>query len=79
MNIPETLLWSFRQNYHADKMNAAIHTAPVRFSPITFRLAETLGDIIDADGMTDGDLGKDYGPVHEVLRDKGAYAEDVGR
>ena len=39
------LYQAFLYHYHHDKMNAAIHTSPVRFSPLTFRLAEVLHDL----------------------------------
>jgi hypothetical protein len=38
--VLDTLMWSFTFHYHRDKMNAAVHCAPVRFSELTFRLAE---------------------------------------
>jgi hypothetical protein len=37
-------LWSFNYFYYMDKANACIHQAPVRFSPITFTLANELLD-----------------------------------
>jgi hypothetical protein len=36
--------WSFLHFYSMDKANACMHCAPVRFSPITFRLWEFLRD-----------------------------------
>lgn len=72
-DVVEVLAWAFRQNFHADHMNASIHCAPVRYSPLTFRLAEQIehaGAVIDADHYSD---------VYTVLLDKGAYAEDPGR
>jgi hypothetical protein len=69
---PKLLLaarWAFSHFYHADHANAAFHTAPVRFSPITFRLAEALAEYVD-----------EYDePLTEVLNDKGKYREDPGR
>ena len=38
----EALLWCFQQNYHLDKSNACVHCAPVKFSPITFKLYTAL-------------------------------------
>ncbi len=64
-----TISFAFEQNYHADKSNAAIHCSPVRFSPLTFRLAEIL---------TDTAFKYDPG-VQEVLQDLGSYPEDKGR
>ena len=34
-----TLLWMFEYLYHLDKSNACIHCSPVKFSPLTFRVA----------------------------------------
>lgn len=55
--------------YYADKANATIHTNPVRFSPITFRLAEALQFVAE----------DDYEAVREVMSHKGKYPEDTGR
>jgi hypothetical protein len=38
----DVLLWCFQQNYHLDKSNACVHCAPVKFSPITFKLYTAL-------------------------------------
>lgn len=73
MTLKTVLLHAFRQNFHADHSNAAIHCADVRYSPLTFRLAEQLenqGLVIDAEHFSD---------VFMVLRDRGAYTEDTGR
>jgi hypothetical protein len=68
MDLSDVLMWSFQQNYHADHMNAAIHCAPVRFSPLTFRLAEALQE------------ARIIGPeMQDVLTDRGRYQEDPGR
>jgi hypothetical protein len=67
--IPEVLSHALRHFYHADKANAAIHCAPVRFSPITFRLAEALDSAYDIDDPY----------IREVLSHKGQYQEDTGR
>lgn len=64
--------WCFTHFYHLDMANAAIHNAPVRYSPITFRLAERL------DGYDLGS-GIQQAAVSNVMRDKGRYAEDTGR
>lgn len=68
----DLLLWCFTQNYHLDKSNAAIHCAPVRFSPITFRLATAL----TAHWPEGEDITSE---MSEVLGHIGAYAEDRGR
>jgi len=64
----EAAHWAFLHFYHADTANASFHTAPVRFSPITFRLAEALEAYM-------GDTGE----IEEVLSHRGSYAEDPGR
>ena len=38
----EVLGWCLRYFANLDRSNAAIHTGAVRYSPITFRLAEVL-------------------------------------
>jgi hypothetical protein len=74
MTLTETLLHAFRQNFHADHMNASIHCANVRYSPLTFRLAEQI------QAQPGVDIGPDHwSDVYLVLFDKGAYEEDRGR
>jgi putative IMPACT (imprinted ancient) family translation regulator len=69
----ETVLYhAFKQAYHLDHSNAAVHCAQVRYSPLTFRLAEQLQDIKGPDGTLTSE-------VVAVLKDKGAYVEDSGR
>lgn len=53
---------------NADKANAAMHMAPVKFSPITFALAElvTLA-------------GSDFPAAAEVMAHRGRYELDPGR
>ena len=70
----ETLLYQcFRHFYHLDQSNAAVHMAPVRYSPITFRLAEAIQDLVTE---VSNDI---YPDVYGVLLDLGAYEEDKGR
>ncbi len=64
----EVLAYCFQHFANLDKANAAIHMADVRFSPITFRLAETL-HAHNVFGHT----------LAQVLDDKGRYPEDRGR
>lgn len=71
MTLEEVLWHCFRQNYHADNSNAAIHTAPARYSPITFRIAEHLVALAPHRGQSH--------ELRNVLGDKGAYPEDPGR
>ena len=70
--MKDALLWAFDHFYYMDKANACMHCAPVRFSPLTFRLAEALKE--------DWSEQEDFTPeLDEVLRHKGRYAEDPGR
>lgn len=65
--LVEVLGQALRHFVHLDESNAAIHCAPVRFSPLTFRLAECLAR-----------LGDDATP-QSVLAHVGQYEEDKGR
>jgi hypothetical protein len=70
--VTDALLWAFEHLYHQDKANAALHCAPVKFSPLTFRLAEALeGDWSPLEDFTR--------ELDEVLHHRGSYPEDRGR
>jgi hypothetical protein len=62
------VVWALEHFAHTDKANAAMHLASVRFSPITFRLAEAL----DEESFRNSS-------VDEVLSHRHAYTEDPGR
>lgn len=69
MNTPSVLFQCLRHFAHLDESNAAIHCAPVRYSPITFRLAEVLLlEYNDQDPL-----------VNKVIDHHGEYEEDKGR
>ena len=72
MSLVQVLLAAFRQNFHLDHANAQVRCAMVRYSPLTFRLAEQIAEHtkIDQDHFSD---------VWMVLVDRGVYAEDTGR
>ena len=76
-DLPQTMhlhniLWHcFRQNVHLDESNAAVHCAPVRYSPITFRLTEYLWNHFPS--------YRSQVEVARVAADLGSYAEDPGR
>jgi hypothetical protein len=73
----EMTVWhSFRHFVHLDHANAAIHTADVRYSPITFRLAELL-DSMRPVAVPDDELSLQL--LNEVLSHLGLYEEDPGR
>ena len=78
MSETEAMLWAFRHVFHNDCMNAAMHCSQVRFSPITFRLAEALTSRYNAYGG-DGLPGDAMGLVRVVMGDRGLYEEDPGR
>lgn len=68
----DDILWNcFQQNFHADCSNAAIHTAPVRYSPLTFRLAEYIWDTFPGFRVNDD--------LRAVWLDRNQYQEDTGR
>lgn len=76
MPLCEVLFQCLRHFVHLDESNAAIHCAQVRYSPITFRLAQEL----DAQSHTAGEWPtEDDGTIARVLRDCGKYEEDPGR
>ena len=71
MKLQDAAYEALRHFAHLDESNAAIHCAAVRYSPITFRLAEALSD---------EDHGQDDYPLAgTVLAHRGAYEEDRGR
>jgi hypothetical protein len=74
MNMTEqdAIHWAFLGYYHQDKANACMHCAPVRFSPITFRLAEVLSSYPHKYENKTQELA-------EVNSHRGRYAEDPGR
>jgi hypothetical protein len=75
--LPEALplheiMWhALRQNYHLDCSNAAIHCAPVRYSPLTFRIAEYLWNHFPS--------YRHRIELANVAVDLGSYEEDPGR
>jgi hypothetical protein len=73
MDTDDILLWCFLQNYHLDKSNACVHCAPVRFSPLTFRIYEKLVQVWLA-------VGEKFTVEMAEVRDHlGKYEEDQGR
>jgi hypothetical protein len=73
-NLEFVLYQSFLKMYHEDRANAAMHCAEVRYSPLTFRLAEALEDHLKV-----APSNEVYPDVYTVLLDKGTYDEDPGR
>lgn len=71
MDNEELFVHCFMHFWAADIANAAIHTSMVRYSPITFRLAEKLLDT-EVSGVVAYAL-------ENVLNHLGTYQEDPGR
>jgi hypothetical protein len=78
MLLFDTLTFCFEHFYGMDRANAAVHCAVVRFSPITFRLAEA---VVEEQARRDSPilLGVTQEAIAEVLAHRGAYEEDKGR
>lgn len=73
---PVEIAWHcFRHFVHLDHSNAAIHCAPVRYSPITFRLAEMLNEMPVAVPVDDFSIKL----LDQVVDALGKYEEDKGR
>jgi hypothetical protein len=68
----EALLWAFEHFEAMDRANAKLHCAPVRYSPITFRLCRAL-DLLWAD---EEDITEEMAHVRSHT---GTYPEDPGR
>ena len=71
-DLVEPVLWAFVQNFHLDKSNAAVHCAPVKFSPLTFRLVQALLVL----WPEDEDITPEMAEVRAAI---GAYVLDGGR
>jgi len=73
MSTNDVLWFAFLKMYHEDHANAAMHCATVRYSPLTFRLAEAL-DALEVQHSNEVLI-----ELHTVLLDLHTYAEDHGR
>lgn len=73
MTLNDVLFQCLRHFAHMDESNAAMHCAAVRYSPITFRLAEEL--MAQSSALTE----EDDGTISRVMSHVGQYAEDTGR
>lgn len=67
----EAALWAFEHFEATDRANAKVHCAPVKYSPITFRLARALREVWPSGDYTDA--------MMNVYAHDGAYGEDKGR
>lgn len=70
MTDDEVMLEALRHFVHLDESNAAVHCGAVRYSPLTFRLAEALS-------RRGVDAADSY--VCDVVAHVGQYEEDKGR
>jgi hypothetical protein len=70
MDLEDASLWALEHFEALDQANARIHCAEVRYSPITFRLAEALAErgLLDQESV-----------VARVMRHSGKYELDPGR
>ena len=71
-DLVSVLYQAFMKCYHEDLSNAAMHCAPVRYSPLTFRLAEQIHERRPVNNVI-------MPNVYAVILDKGSYEEDPGR
>jgi len=71
-SLVEASLWALEHFEAMDQANAKIHCAPVRYSPITFRLATAL----KAAWPINEDITEE---MAKVLHHHGQYEEDSGR
>jgi hypothetical protein len=71
MPLHEILWYSFEHMYHLDHSNAPIHTNTVRYSPLTFRLAEYIWSVFPSYRLNQD--------LRAVVLDSGRYEEDPGR
>jgi hypothetical protein len=79
VTVADVLYQCLRHFAHLDEANAAIHCAEVRYSPITFRLADTLDEhFIDTGEWPPAGVEADE-ILGRVLNDVGKYTEDPGR
>ena len=71
-SLEEAALWALNYFEGIDRTNAQVHCAPVRYSPITFRLALALRDAWPLDQVITESMAA-------VLNHVGAYQPDPGR
>ena len=71
-SLEEAALWALNYFVATDEANAQVHCAPVRYSPITFRLAHSLRDAWPPDQIVTEEMAR-------VLSHVGAYQPDPGR
>lgn len=72
----EALLWCVEHFEAIDQANAKMHCAPVRYSPITFRVANAYNELANSGRVPVQGMPN---PVLAVLGHEGAYELDPGR
>ena len=70
--LVEAAEWALMHFVQLDEANAAIHCAPVRYSPITFRLAKALYNNYTETATVKPEIIR-------VMNHVGLYEEDGGR
>jgi hypothetical protein len=76
----DSVLWqAFEFHARRDQMNAAGHVSAVRWSPLTFRLADQLDALLDPEHQPVGLSPQSMDLLASVQHARGAYAEDSGR
>jgi hypothetical protein len=70
--LREAALWALQHFEAMDRANAAIHCAPVKYSPITFRLATSLKDSWDIREDITEEMAR-------VIHHREMYGLDFGR
>jgi hypothetical protein len=76
----DQVLWqAFEFHARRDQMNAAGHVSAVRWSPLTFRLADQLDALLDPERQAVGLSPGSMDLLDSVQHARGAYAEDAGR
>jgi len=70
--LQDAALWALQYFERTDAANAAVHCAPVKYSPITFRLARALHAVWPPEEIMTEELRR-------VMQHDGLYQEDAGR
>jgi hypothetical protein len=75
MTLDQVLWECFRHFAHMDEAHAAVHIAIVRYSPITFRLAEHLAPLLATEYLSP----EGHRLLKDVVDHLCRYEEDKGR
>lgn len=69
--VDDVMLWCFQYFFHMDKANACMHNAPVKFSPITFRLMGSLMETWNPDEDITQEMAEVRSHVNQYELDPG--------